>query len=261
MKKLVILVIVSFAASVVFGSANNEVLSEGHKVKSIIVYNAASTTDVISDIAKLFTEETGILVNTNPAASGTLARQIEQGAEVDVYISASKKWITYISDLELIEKKSVFVTNSLALVSPVDSLIEPFDISDNIKLPLIFSGRLSMGDPEFVPAGAYARDALKYYGWYSELEDRLLLAVNVRAALSVVELDEVDLGIVYSSDAKKSDKVKIISVFPEESHIPVEYYCSVVKDSSKEGELFYNFLLENKDALELYVKYGFKPAN
>lgn len=252
MKKIVILVILSFVSSIVFGAVNNE---------AVVVYNAASTTDLINDIANLFTTETGIKVNTNPAASGTLAKQLEQGAEADLYISASKKWITYVNNLELTTESSVFVTNSLALITPVDSLIKPFEITNEIDLPFLFSGRISIGDPGFVPAGAYGKDALKYYGWYSELEDRLLPAVNVRAALSVVELGEADLGIVYSSDAKKSEKVRIVSIFPGESHTPIEYYCAIIKGSSVGGELFYKFLLENEDVMKLYNKYGFILAN
>jgi len=226
----------------------------------VVVFNAASTTDLVNDIADLFTEATGIAVESNPASSGTLAHQLEQGAEADVYISASKKWMDFTKDLGITEEVSPFVKNRLVLIAPLDSPMEPFELTGNTDFPAIFEGRLSMGDPAHVPAGKYAEDALKYYGWYDTLTDRIQHAADVRAALMVVELGETELGIVYETDAMKSQKVKIVSRFPEESHTPIEYFVAYMKESNAAGKQFYDFLFENEKVGELYKKYGFSVS-
>lgn len=258
-RKLSMLLVLCFTFGIasVFGSSNKETLAED---KTITVFNAASTTDLMNEIGELFYNETGVKVNFNPAASGTLARQLEQGAEADLFISASKKWMTYVNDLGLSKESVPFVRNNLVLIAPLNSKLEQFAVTAESDLPTIFKGRISIGDPEFVPAGNYAKEALTYYGWYEKLTERIQPGADVRAALAVVELEEADLGIVYSSDAQKSDKVKVVGSFPIESHTPVEYYCGSLKDSSSQGDLFYNYLISNEEVFKLYAKYGFEPA-
>ena len=224
----------------------------------ITVFLAASTTDVMDDLAALFREKTGTTVNLNPASSGTLARQLEQGAGADVYISASKKWMDYVNDLGTVLESSPFVRNRVVVVGPADTSLAPFEIDGATDLPGLFEGRLSMGDPEHVPAGKYAQEALAHFGWYDRLSDRILPAADVRAALAVVELGETELGIVYETDAMKAGgSVVILSRFPEESHTPVEYFCARL---TPEGSDFYAFLL-SEEAAAVFASYGFTPAD
>ncbi len=223
----------------------------------ITVFLAASTTDVLNDLTAMYTERTGIAVNTNPASSGTLAKQLEQGAEADVYISASKKWMDYTDNLGIVLESSPFVRNRLVLIAPNDTPLKPFEITTETDFPSLFSGRISIGDPAHVPAGKYAQDALTYFGWYDKISDRIQPAADVRAALAVVELGETELGIVYETDAMKSgDKVAVLSHFPEESFTPIEYFCAQL---TPEGEDFYQFLLSD-DAAGIFESYGFTPT-
>lgn len=230
----------------------------GSDKKDITVFAAASTTNAVRDIAKAYTAETGVNVKLNLGSSGKLARQIEQGAPADFYISASKKWVAYAKIKGLVKNDTItsFMKNSLVLITPLDSRVKPFKLTEKSNLPKMFKGRVSLGDPRHVPAGKYAVQALKYYKWYNALKPRFQPAMDVRAALMVVELGEAEMGIVYSTDAKKSKKVKEVAVFSEKSHSPVVYVCAEVKGGSAAG--FKNFLLGEKGAAVL-KKYGFVP--
>lgn len=224
----------------------------------IMVYAAASVTDVLNEITKAFEAEYHIKVQTNLASSGTLARQIEQGAMPDIYLSASKKWADYVAEQSNIANENIaeIAKNELVLIAPINSSIVKQMIDSSMALPqMLKNNRLSIGDPAHVPAGKYAKQALEYFGWYDELDHMTLPAKDVRSALMVVELAETPLGIVYKTDAMKSDKVKIVGSFPEKSHKPIVYVAEIVKnnDASKK---FIAFLNSEKTA-EIWAKYGF----
>lgn len=233
--------------------------TESEEPASITIFAAASTTDLINEIAYMFEEDMGIDVKINTASSGTLARQIEQGAEADIYISASAKWMNYTGSLGIVREKQAFLRNRLVLISHIDSTIETFKLTADSNLPFLFTSRLSMGDPAHVPAGQYAFEALNNLGWYEDLEDRILPGADVRAALSVIEFDEAQLGIVYETDALKSEKVKIISYFPEKTHSPVLYFCALISPGNSQGEAFYKFITTSKRVQDLCRRYGFTP--
>jgi len=112
-----------------------------------------------------------------------------------------------------------------------------------------------MGDPEHVPAGLYAKQALGYFGWYKKLSEKMLPAKDVRSALMVVEMGEAPVGIVYRTDAQKSEKVKVIGTFPDRSHQPIVYVSSVCRESGLSKE-FYDYL-KSEQATPVWVKYGF----
>ena len=262
-KNAIIFMAMILAVSGAFCGGSREVNSGSAEAKSVTLFIAASTTDVMTDIAASFTEETGITVHINPASSGTLAKQLENGAPADVYVSASRKWMTYVNDLALTTDSSAFLKNRLVLIAPVDSSRGDVTIDRSFDFPTSFEGRLSMGDPAHVPAGQYGAESLTYYGWYDSLTDRIQPAPDVRSAMSIVELSEVEAGIVYETDAKKSEKVKILGIFPVESHTPVVYFCATLKDSEapEEGAMLYHYFLESDKAKELYTKYGFTFFN
>jgi molybdate transport system substrate-binding protein len=234
-----------------------------HKQKpndnGLVLFCAASLTDVISEITSEFEKENNVQVKLNPASSGTLARQIEHGANPAIFISANKKWLDYLNKLELTipETEKKIAGNSMVLIAPVKSTLDTFTFSPDMILPELFEGRLSIGDPRHVPAGGYAVQLLKELGCDEELEPRFLPAKDVRSALMVVELGEVEAGIVYKTDAMKSQKVKIITEFPDSLYGPVYYYMSLIKGNKTElSDNLYNFIGSEK-ALSIWEKYGF----
>ncbi len=231
----------------------------GSSSQSIMVYAAASLSDVLSEIADSFEIKYRVNVKTNMASSGTLARQIEQGGTPDVYVSASKEWAGYIDSLGYIVAgyKSKVAKNELVLVVPENSPLKVAGIDSSLNfVSLLGTGRLSMGDPVHVPAGAYAYQSLAYYGWVKRLDNRILPAMDVRSALRVVEMDEAPVGIVYRTDALKSDNVRILASFPEKSHQPIVYIAGVCTDK-KAAEDFFAYLNSN-ETMAIWIKYGFK---
>lgn len=226
-------------------------------VESVVVFAAASTVDVMQTLADLYESETGHTVLLNPASSGTLAKQLSQGAEADVYISASKKWMDFVLDEGLVNESKPFAGNRMVLIAPADSPDSGLELSSDFDFPSSFEGRLSIGDPAHVPAGAYAQEALEYFGWFESLSLRILPAASVRAALSVVELGETDRGVVYRTDALKSHKVKILALFPEETHNPVSYYSAVLKECSDAGRDFYDFVMNGEKTESVLREFGF----
>jgi len=243
------LLLILFTAVSAFGSGQQE-------SAEITVFAAASTSDLITAAAAAYTAETGTAVKLSAASSGTLARQIEQGAAPDIYISASEQWAVYLEDLQLLQENCSFLGNSLVLVAPSDSALQPFNLTEESPLPE-FSGRISIGDPDHAPAGRYAVEAMTALGWIGELEPRLQPGADVRRALSVVEFGEAELGIVYKTDAILSSKVKIIAEFPESTHSPIRYYIGLVTGASAAGIDFYKFLTESGKAASIIRGAGF----
>lgn len=231
-----------------------------HNKKEITVFCAASLTDVIREISKEFQKEYDVEVKLNLASSGTLARQIEHGATPAIFISANKNWIDYLDQLGLLipETEKSIAKNSMVLIAPRGSQVEPFAFFSEMNLPDLFAGRISVGDPQHVPAGSYATQIVKKLGCEEELKSRFLPAKDVRSALMVVELGEVEAGIVYRTDALKSGKVKIITEFPDSLYEPVYYYVSLIKGQKTEiSDNLYNFISSEK-TIPIWEKYGFK---
>ncbi|MCW8966345.1 MAG: molybdate ABC transporter substrate-binding protein [Candidatus Pacearchaeota archaeon] len=226
--------------------------------KTILVSAAASLADVVTDIARQFEKENDLEVKTNFASSGTLARQIAQGLVPDVYLSANRKWMNHVDSLGYVDSKSITVIakNKLVLIAPMKNSPDELTIEPSLDLSgMIGTERLSMGDPSHVPAGKYAAEALAFFGWESVAATQMLPAKDVRSALMVVELGECLLGIVYMTDALKSKKVKVLAIFPEESHSPVVYVAGVCS-RNESAEAFQKFLL-SESANETWIKYGF----
>lgn len=244
------------------GAGDNRGNNKKNKTKSgqtILLFAGASLTDVISEIADSFEIKNNIAVKLNFASSGTLARQMKQGIVPDIYISASKKWADYVDSLGFFQPdyKMEIATNDLVLIAPLKSnyKYETIDSSLNFIL-LLGDKRLSIGDPAHVPAGKYAKQSLEYFRYYKKLEGKLLPAKDVRSALMVVELEESPLGIVYRTDALKSEKVKILSSFPDKSHEPIVYIAGLCKNHAS-AENFYSWL--NSDpAKQIWKKHGFR---
>ena len=200
--------------------------------RGITVYVAASMSDVLTEAAPAFTRQSGINVGLEFASSGSLARKIEAGAPTDLFISANKKWIDYLEEKRIISSvdRKIIARNQLVCVEPV---IEPTGITSAQQL--LRAQRISIGDPEHVPAGAYAREALVHHGLWDALnrQGKLVFAMTVRVALAFVEQGEVSGGIVYKTDALLTDKVKVAFNFSQETHTPITYHASVVSGTKK----------------------------
>ena len=236
--------------------------TQAQAADKITVFAAASLTNAMQDIATQYQKEKGVQVVSSFASSSTLARQIEQGAPADLFISADQQWMDYsISKQQMVENtRYTLLGNELVLVAAKDSKMANVEINDQTPwAKLLGDSRLAVGDPDHVPAGIYAKEALQKLGAWSTLEPKLARASDVRGALALVEREEAPLGIVYGSDAIASKKVKVVGTFPASSHKPVEYPMAIVKDHEKpEVRAFYNYL-KTPAASAIFKHYGFTP--
>ena len=226
--------------------------------KELVVYCAASLTNVINELADLYESKSGIAIQLNFASSGTLARQIEHGAQPSIYISANEKWVDYLIGLNLLlpESKQNIAGNSLVLVVPLDSDFSAVSFDRNLKDDV--HGRIAIGDPKHVPAGEYAWQAIENIGLANEWKEKILPAKDVRSALILVELGEVELGIVYKTDALRSERVKLVAEVAGELHGPISLFSAMLNEKdNKETRHFSNFLQSN-EAKNYWQKHGFK---
>ncbi len=228
--------------------------------EKVTVFAAASLTNALQEIASQYKKEKQVEVVSSFASSSTLARQIEAGAPADLFISADQKWMDYAVEKSTIqtETRVNLLTNSLVVVAPKASEQAVFTISEKTDwLALLKGGRLATGNPDHVPAGIYAKEALTKLGAWNTLEPKLAPAEDVRGALALVERAEAPLGIVYGSDAVASKGVSVVATFPEDSHKKVEYPMAVVKDHQNATvEGFYNYL-KGPEAAAVFKRYGF----
>ncbi len=226
----------------------------------ITLFAAASTTGAITDIARAWEKHTGLSVRVNTAASSTLARQIQAGAQADVYLSANPRWMDVLQQDRRIQAdtRRDILTNRLAVIAPVSGTHPTIDLSAHA--PPAVAGRWAIGDPTHVPAGMYAGKSLGSLGWWDALKDRLAPAASVRAALRFVEQEQCPIGIVYSSDAATSSKVRRLTLLPEDSHSPIRYPAALCKGAHPKAEALLAFL-SSPAAREIWQRHGFSPIN
>jgi molybdate transport system substrate-binding protein len=226
----------------------------------LLVFGAASLTDVLQEIGKAYTRDTGQPVKFSFASSSALARQIESGGRVDVFISADLEWMDYLQARNLIDTSSRrnVVGNRLVLVAPKDSTLT-IKLQPNVRLVAALGGRrLATGDPDTVPVGRYARSALTSLGVWNEIADRLVRADNVRSALAFVARGETPLGIVYETDAAVDPRVRVIDIFPADSHPPITYPVAPTKVARTGAKQFVDYLVGDT-AQAAFKKFGFQP--
>lgn len=191
----------------------------------VVVFAAASLKNALDAVISGWSKETGKTATVSYAASSALAKQIEQGAPADMFISADLAWMDYVAKANLIrtDTRENLLGNRLVLVAPADATAT-VDIQPGFDLAaLLGDGRLAVGEVNSVPAGKYAKTALTSLGVWPSVEGKLAQADNVRAALLLVSRGEAPFGIVYQTDAASDKKVKIVGVFPEGSHAPIIY--------------------------------------
>ncbi|MCC6918457.1 MAG: molybdate ABC transporter substrate-binding protein [Alphaproteobacteria bacterium] len=224
----------------------------------LTVYAAASLKESMDELGKAYEAKTGVAIVSSLAASSALARQIENGAEADVFISADTEWMDYLADRGLIvpETRANVVGNHLVLIAPKGAA-PALKITPNFALVAALNGgRLSVGDPDAVPAGKYARQSLTTLGVWGQVADHLLRADNVRVALAYVSLGEAPLGIVYATDAMAEPKVEVVDTFPDDTHLPIVYPAAAVKGGAPGAATFVGWL-QTPEAGAIFARRGF----
>lgn len=227
---------------------------------TITVFAAASTTDVLTEIGRLFGEQKLGRAVFSFAASSTLARQIESGAPADLFLSADLEWMDYLEKKKLIEPgtRQDLLGNRIVLIAPAGSPTTAVALGPGCDLtPALAGGRLAMGDPEHVPAGRYGKSALESLGAWQGVEKQVAGAATVRAALALVERGEAPLGIVYATDAAVSAKVQIVGRFPEGSHAPIVYPVAVVAGRNTPAVARFIAFLRSNPAKAVFEGAGF----
>ncbi|WP_058913615.1 molybdate ABC transporter substrate-binding protein [Entomohabitans teleogrylli] len=246
----------ALGATLVAGIAGQAFADRG----KITVFAAASLTNALQDIATQYKKEKNVEVVSSFASSSTLARQIEAGAPADLFISADQKWMDYAVEKETIktDTRITLLGNSLVVVAPQASAQGEIAINDKTDwASLLNGGRLAVGDPDHVPAGIYAKEALQKLGAWDTLSPKLAPAEDVRGALALVERREAPLGIVYGSDAVASKGVKVVGTFPEDSHKKVEYLLAIVKGHENATVAAFYDYLKGPQAAAVFKQYGF----
>jgi molybdate transport system substrate-binding protein len=224
------------------------------------VFAAASLTDALKEVGAAYKADTGKTAKFSFAASSALARQIEaSGGGADIFMSADSEWMEYLDSRGFINHASRknLLGNHLVLVAPSDSNLTIVITPHFNLLGALNGGRLSIADPDSVPAGKYARASLTSLGVWNSVVDRLVQAENVRVALAYVSRKEAPLGIVYTTDAMADKGVKIVGTFPDRSHQPIVYPAALTKDANAEAAGFLAYLSGDK-ARAIFQRNGFE---
>jgi molybdate transport system substrate-binding protein len=238
------------------------IAAEPGKPAAVTVFAAASLTSVLQELGDGFTKDTGVLVKYSFAASSTLAKQIENGAPADVFFSADVEWMDYLQTRKLIRipTRHDVVGNKLVLVAPSLSKIA-LKIGPHFALAAALGkGHLATGDPDSVPVGRYAREALTQLGVWRDVEARLVRGDSVRSALAFVDRGEASLGIVYATDAKIDDMVRVVDVFPDGSHLPIVYPIAATAVAKPAASAFVDYV-RGPVGEAAFKKYGFTPLH
>jgi molybdate transport system substrate-binding protein len=203
--------------------------------KDVVVFAAASLQNALDEIARQWHRETGKKAVISYAASNTLIKQIEQGARADIFFSADFDWMDYGQQKDLIRPDTRFnlLGNRLVLIAPRGSSVSFVNTQPGFDLAaLLKGGRLAMGNVDAVPAGKYGKAALEKLGVWDSVKDKIAQAESVRAALLFVSRGKAALGIVYQTDVAADLRVKIVGMFPENTHPPIVYPVALTKQST-----------------------------
>ncbi|HYJ90413.1 MAG TPA: molybdate ABC transporter substrate-binding protein [Pyrinomonadaceae bacterium] len=228
---------------------------------TLTISAAASLKDAFGEVATLYQQQTGDDVVFNFGASGTLQKQIESGASVDVFASAGSKQMDELAAKQLIdgETRRDFAENELVLIVPKDAGIK-INGFEELTRPEI--KRIAVGNPATVPAGQYARQAFEFMKFGSDFQQKLILAEDVRQVLDYVVRGETDAGVVYKTDALiAGDNVRIVATASPTSHDPIRYPIAVIKDSKQKpmAAKFIDVLL-SPAGQAILSKYGFSSV-
>lgn len=232
-------------------------MSGAAHAETVTVFAAASLKNALDEVGAAYAR-TGGEARFSYAASSAIARQIEQGAPADVYVSADSDWMNYLAERKLIVAASRrdLLTNRLALIAPADSKAT---IRVGRGMPLakaLGPGRLAVAGPD-VPAGKYAKASLSALGVWDSVSGKLAQAENVRTALQYVARGETPFGVVYDTDAKVEPKVRIVGLFPDRTHPKIVYPAAVVAASKNPDAARFLAYMSSPPAAAIFRKYGF----
>lgn len=223
------------------------------------VFAAASLKNALDEISQSWAAQKSGKVVLSYAASSALARQIEKGAPADIFVSADLEWMDYLAQRKLVNDASRvnMLRNELVMIAPATAKIS-VELKPGLKLgDLLGNDRLSMADPDSVPAGKYGKAALEALGIWPSVAAKIIRADNVRTALNFVARGETPLGIVYRTDAAAEDKVRVVAVFPAATHPPIVYPAALLADrKNAEAAAFFSYLKSNA-ATGIFRKHGF----
>lgn len=225
----------------------------------VLVFAAASLKTALDEIADPVRQATGAGIRVSYAASNTLAKQIDEGAPAEIFISADLDWMDVVEKHEMIRPASRvnLLGNDLVLVAPKASTVS-LKIAPKFGLAAALgSGRLAIGDPAAVPAGMYAKAALESLGVWNDVVNHLAPAENVRAALLLVSRGETPLGVVYRTDANADPTVRIVDVFPDASHPPIVYPAALTTHASANAARVLDYL-RGPAARAIFERQGFR---
>lgn len=228
----------------------------------VTVFAAASLKNAMDDVIAAFTARTHFPARASYGASSALARQIEQGAPGDVFVSADIDWMDYLARKNLIApgSRTDLLSNHLALIAPADSKIR-LRLGPGMPLAAALgAGRLAVAGPD-VPAGRYAQASLTALGVWPSVQGKLARAESVRAALAFVARGETPLGIVYDTDARVEPKVRIIGLFLDPTHSPIIYPAAPIRASRNPNAPAFMRFLRGRDAAAIFRRYGFQTVS
>jgi len=233
----------------------------------VLMFAAASTTNAITEIGELAERQGLPRMVPSFASSAALAKQIDNGAPADVFVSANVRWMDFLDRKNAIDRNSRvdLLGNSLVLIAPkggrlanmppVGAIGGDYPLAANLA-----RGRLAVGNPDHVPAGIYARQALESLGLWPSVGNKLAPVANVRAALALVERGEAEAGVVYATDAAiVAGKVVVIGAFPESSHKPIIYPAAILAGRDREEVRRVFAFLASAKAAAVFARYGFRP--
>ena len=227
-------------------------------LQPVVVFAAASLKNALDDATAAWRQQTGKVAVATYAGSNVLARQIEQGAPADLFISADRDWMVYLSARGLTRKSSEreLLGNRLVLVAP-QSAPTKLHIAPGFGLvAAIGDGRLAMCNPS-VPAGRYGMAALQSLDVWNAVRPHVAQTENVRAALTLVARSEAPLGIVYATDAAAEPGVRVVDTFPDDTHPPIVYPVALLRDSNNPAAASLLDFLESAQARPFFEKQGF----
>ncbi len=226
----------------------------------ISVFAAASLKTVLEEISVSYERDYGEAVSITVAGSSILARQIDLGAPADIFVSANALWMDHLENAERVipgTRRDV-AGNSLLLIQSENAPQSSTTLLE--ALSTLQAERVAMGLVEAVPAGIYGRSALEYLDIWDLVEPNVVQTDNVRAALALVALGEVEYGIVYKSDGKVEPRVKIVAEFPQDSHESIVYPAALVRGrNNPSAGGFLDYLVSEK-AQSTFIAHGFQPV-
>jgi len=225
---------------------------------TLTVFAAASLKDALDENVKAYEVKSNDRVVVSYAASSALAKQIEAGAPADLFVSADLGWMDYLQQRRLIkpETRKNLLRNRLVLISPADSKVSVMIAPGFPLAGLLGNSRLAMANPDAVPAGKYGKASLEALGVWKDVQPKVAAAENVRAALVLVSRGEAPFGIVYKTDAVVDPKVRVVGVFPENSHPPIIYPAALIVSAKPRADAFLRWLSQ-PDAQAIFEKHGF----